>query len=108
MDEQKELSEADVAQALKTANPVTIFKLIWALIKSFFKEKPEIIILSTIIVILLWGYHGNLDLLKLIFKDWSPPGEATETRRPILGWIYGTGNSFLFFQALFFWYLFQP
>lgn len=101
MNEQKVLSEEDVAQALKTANPVTILKLIWTLIKSFFKEKPEIIILSSIILILLWGYHGNLDLLKLFVTNWSPPGEVTETRRPILGWILWDREFISFFSGAF-------
>jgi hypothetical protein len=87
MSNQEELSEEVVGRLLKTANPFTILQMVWALIKSFIKEKPEIIMLTSIILIMLWGYHGNLDLLKYMVKDWSPPGEATATRSPILPWV---------------------
>ncbi|MEJ7677615.1 MAG: CPBP family intramembrane glutamic endopeptidase [Segetibacter sp.] len=54
---------------------------------------------------MLWGYHGNLDLLKFIIKDWSPPGEHTQTRQSILHWVlwdrelisFGAGTFLLVF-----------
>jgi hypothetical protein len=87
MSYQKELSEDEIRQVLKKPNPISVLKMVWALIRSFFKEKPEIIILTAIVLIMLWGNQGNLDLLKLILKEWSPPGVATDTRTPILSWV---------------------
>lgn len=75
------------ADAVKKESPFGIFKIIWEALKPFFCHKPSIIILSAIILIMAWGYHGNLDLLKLIIPDWSPPGVDTLTRTPILCWV---------------------
>lgn len=83
----RELSEDDVRRVLKKPNPLSVLKLVWALIRSFFKEKPVIIILTAIVLIMLWGNQGNLDLLKLILNEWSAPGVATDTRTPILNWV---------------------
>lgn len=87
MNDQKELSGQRARQALTDSGPLTLLKLIWSLINSFFKDRLSIIILSSILLIMLWGYHGNLDLLKFIVKDWSPPGQATTTRLPVLPWV---------------------
>jgi len=62
-------------------------RLIWLTIKSFFKEKIGIVILSAILLIMLWGYHGNLDLLQFVIKDWSAPGLFMDTRPQILSWV---------------------
>ena len=71
----------------KTEPPFAIFKFIWESLKQFFKEKPGIIILSTIILLMAWGYHGNLELLKCFIPAWSPPGIDTLSRPPILSWV---------------------
>jgi hypothetical protein len=53
---------------------VTPFKLVWHSIRSFFRERPGQIIGSAFILIMLWGYHGELDLLKLVWPAYRGPG----------------------------------
>lgn len=53
----------------------------------YFRQKPFIVIISSFLALMLWGYHGNLELLKLIVPDWSPPGVNTQGRQPILSWV---------------------
>ncbi len=64
-----------------------LIKLIGRTLQLYFRKKPFIIMFSAFLLLMLWGYHGNLDLLKLILPAWSPPGENTSGRPPILSWI---------------------
>lgn len=73
-----ELSEPDF---------ITIIKLVWHVIKSFFKERPGQIMVSAFFVLMLWGYHGELDLLKFLWKGWVTPGTEQGIRDPLISWI---------------------
>ena len=52
----------------------TVLKVIWRSIKQFFVERPGRIIGSAFILIMLWGFHGNLALLGKIWPAWRGPG----------------------------------
>jgi hypothetical protein len=84
MDEQKEFFDEPERVFFNKPSPLSVVQMVWASIKGFFKEKPGIIILSALTLLLVWGYHGNLDILRLVIPSWSAPGEATATRPPIL------------------------
>jgi len=43
--------------------PGTVWKIIWTTIKFIFTEKPGQIMFSGLILLMLWGYHGNLEIL---------------------------------------------
>lgn len=79
----EELSEKE----LREPNYLTVLKLVWHTVASFFKERPGQIIGSTFILIMLWGYHGELDLLGFFWKGWVPPGTDPSLRTPIISWI---------------------
>lgn len=64
-----------------------VIKLIWNSVKTFYKEKPGQIIGSAFILIMLWGYHGNLEILSLIIPHWSPPGMDIDSRVQILPFV---------------------
>ena len=66
---------------------ITILKLVWHVVKSFFKERPGQIIGSAFILIMLWGYHGELELIKVFWKDWVPPGTNPTARIQIIPWV---------------------
>ncbi len=53
---------------------ITIAKLVWHAVRGFFHERPGQIIGSAFVLIMLWGYHGELELLKLVWPDWRGPG----------------------------------
>ena len=52
----------------------TVLKLAWQAIRAFPFERTGQIIGSAFILLMLWGYHGNFELLKLILPDWRGPG----------------------------------
>jgi branched-subunit amino acid transport protein len=63
---------------------LSLFKIIWSSIRSFFHEKPGIILLSAMIVIMAWGFHGELGLLKMIWPDFRGPGHDIATRPQLI------------------------
>ena len=66
---------------------IELLKLIWASITTFFKERPGQIIGSAFLLIMLWGYHGELELLKFIIPAWTPPGVDVSTRTSIISFV---------------------
>ena len=79
----------------------TVLKLIWNTITTFFKERPAQIIGSTFLLIMLWGFLGNLELLKFIIPEWSPPGENVVFRTPLLHFIPWDREIISFFAGVF-------
>lgn len=53
---------------------VTVLKVVWQSIRSFFTERPGQIIGLTFLLIMLWGTHGKLELLHLIWPAYRGPG----------------------------------
>jgi len=73
-----ELSEPDF---------ITVFKVVWFSIRGFFKERPGQIIGSAFILIMLWGTHGELELLRYIMPPWHGPGSDPATRPELISFI---------------------
>jgi hypothetical protein len=69
---------------LKEPDFLTVLKLTWHSIYSFFKERPGQIIGSAFILIMLWGTHGKLELLRLIWPGWHGPGVDLNNRPQLL------------------------
>ena len=63
---------------------VTVLKLVWQTIYSFRAERPAQIIGSTFFLLMLWGFHGQLELLKLVWPDWRGPGSDVGSRPQLL------------------------
>ena len=63
---------------------VTVLKVIWRSIRQFFVERPGRIIGSAFILIMLWGFHGNLALLGKIWPAWRGPGIDLGSRPRLL------------------------
>jgi hypothetical protein len=59
---------------LQVPDFVTVVKVIWYSIRSFFTERPGQIIGATFLLIMAWGTHGRLELLGYIWPDWRGPG----------------------------------
>lgn len=72
---------------LQSPGLFTIFKLIWLALRGFFHERPGQIIGSSLILIMLWGMHGQLELLGLIWPKWRGPGIDLGKRPGLLGGI---------------------
>lgn len=63
---------------------VTVLKIIWHAVRGFFVERPGQIIGSTFLLIMVWGYHGELDLLRVVWPAWRGPGIDIGTRPSII------------------------
>jgi hypothetical protein len=64
-----------------------LLSLIGKTLKLYFSQKPFLIIFSAFLLLMLWGYHGNLELLKLLIPSWTEPGSDPAGRKPILPWV---------------------
>jgi hypothetical protein len=64
-----------------------IFQEIKQLLATLFKKNTAFLLFSICILLMLYGYHGNLDLLTFIIPEWTFPGVNTGTRIQIISWI---------------------
>lgn len=62
----------------------TVLKIIWNTIRIFPKERTGQIIGSAFLLLMLWGYHGNLELLKIFIPGWVGPGVGIGTRLQLI------------------------
>ena len=75
----------DVPEAeLEAPNFTTVLKVVWNAIRAFPKERTGQIIGSAFFLLMLWGYHGNLELLKFILPGWVGPGVDIGSRQQII------------------------
>ena len=49
---------------------ITVIKVIWHVLKSFRTERAGWIIGSAFILLMLWGTHGKVELLNVIWPAW--------------------------------------
>jgi membrane protease YdiL (CAAX protease family) len=69
---------------LQNPNARTFIKIVWQSIRGFFVEKPGQIIVSAFILIMLWGTHGKMELLSLIWSGWAGPGANPAARQSLI------------------------
>ncbi len=63
---------------------LTILKLIWNTIARLFHDPIGMILGSGFLLIMLWGYHGELELLGLVWDGWTGPGSAGDPARQVI------------------------
>jgi len=61
-----------------------LLKLVPETLKTYFNNRHFIIMFSAFLLLMIYGYHGNLDLLGFIISKWSAPGINTCCRPPII------------------------
>lgn len=62
---------------------LTLGKVIWYSLRAFRFERAAAIFGSAFVLIMLWGTHGKLELLRGIWPDWRGPGVDVGSR-PVL------------------------
>jgi len=72
------------ADEYENPSVVTILKLIWNTVAGLFREPIGVVIALTFVVLMLWGYHGEVELLKWIWPAWHGPGSPVEGRPQLL------------------------
>ncbi len=81
-EETKGLRPVTVTEAERDDPSVlTILKLIWNTIARLFHDPIGMILGSGFLLIMLWGYHGELELLGLVWDGWTGPGSAGDPAR---------------------------
>ncbi len=72
---------------LETPSIKTVLKLIYNTITRALHDPVAMIIGSGFISLMLWGPHGNLELLKLVVPKWAGPGSDVATRAHLINGI---------------------
>ena len=63
---------------------VTVLKLVWHTARSVLQEKPGQILASAFLLLMAWGFHGNLDLLQAVWPAYRGPGVAIGARPTLI------------------------
>jgi hypothetical protein len=82
------LDDEPAPDELAHANPLTVLKTIGLGVRAVFRERPGQIIGVSLLTTLLWGFHGQLDLLGLVWPAWKPSDLGNAARTPILGFAW--------------------
>jgi hypothetical protein len=85
----EEVAFTDCVEAIEEveyASPTfaTVNKIIRCSISSFIQERPGQIIASAFILLMLWGGHGGLELLRYIIPGWRGPGVDIGSRPQLI------------------------
>jgi hypothetical protein len=62
----------------------TVGKLVYNAFVRLFHDPVAMIIGSAFFALMLWGYHGNLELVGAVWDGWKGPGSDPATRATIL------------------------
>ena len=65
----------------------TLPKLVWNTLARLFRDPVGIILGSTFVTLMLWGTHGNLELLDVVWPGWDGPGSDPAQRGTIVSGI---------------------
>lgn len=79
----------------------TVFKLIWNTIVRVFHDPVAILIGSAFLVLMVWGPHGDLELLGAVWEGWQGPGSDPATRTSIIDGIPWDQEWISFWAGLF-------
>jgi hypothetical protein len=63
---------------------VSVLKLIWHTAESVLREKPGQILASAFLLLMVWGFHGNLDILHAILPAYVGPGVGIGARPELI------------------------
>src|SRR5437764_6298976 len=74
------ISEAE----LEAPSIKTVLKLIYNTLMRVLHDPVAMIIGSGFLVLMLWGPHGNLELLRLVIPQWAGPGSDVATRTHLI------------------------
>lgn len=69
-------------EELSHPRPITLLRVIWRTLRVLPVERTGQIIGSAFFLLMLWGFHGNLELLRYLVPGWRGPG--TPAPRPQL------------------------
>jgi hypothetical protein len=71
-------------EELENPTFATLPRLVWGTVARLFRDRVGIVIGSAFVLLMLWGTHGNLELLGLVWQGWKGPGSDPATRATII------------------------
>jgi hypothetical protein len=74
------ISEAE----LEHPSVLTFGKLVWNVLTRLLQDRIGLLLGSTFLLIMLWGYHGRIDLLGEVWPGWKGPGSDPATRDQVI------------------------
>jgi hypothetical protein len=80
---QREIPESELEHP--TLN--TVGKLLWNTLLRFRDDPTALILGSAFLSLMIWGYHGNLELLGIAWNGWKGPGSDPATRGDVVSWV---------------------
>ncbi|GAA4320198.1 hypothetical protein GCM10023149_19340 [Mucilaginibacter gynuensis] len=63
---------------------IDLLRLVPRTLGSYFRNNHFVIMFSAFLLLMIYGYHGNFDLLRFIIPKWTIPGENVCCRAPII------------------------
>jgi len=66
---------------LSHATPWTVLRSIRDTGVAIVQARHALIIATTMVLLMLWGFHGGVDLLGAVFKGWTGPGSTGNPQR---------------------------
>lgn len=63
---------------------ISVLKLIWHTTRSVLREKPGQILASAFLLLMVWGFHGNLELLRAVVPGYWGPGVGIGLRPQLI------------------------
>jgi len=94
-----EFTENLPEEELRDPTFMTVVRVIWHSIRNVFNDRPGQILVSTFILIMLWGTHGQLELLGYVWSDWRGPGKGLGTRPKLIPGIPWDNEMISFFAG---------
>ena len=62
----------------------TVLKVIYNTLARLFHDPVGMVLGSTFVLLMLWGTHGKVDLLSLVWHGWTGPGSNPATRGQLI------------------------
>ena len=84
-------------EELEHPSLTTMFKIVWQSLRGFRLERAALIVGSSFFLLMVWGYHGNLDLLQSIWPAYRGPGVDIGTRAVLIPGILWDNEMISFF-----------
>jgi hypothetical protein len=75
-----DISEAELEHPTLT----TMFKVVWQSLRGFKLERAALIVGSAFLLLMIWGFHGDLDLLMQAWPAYRGPGVDIGTRPALI------------------------
>ena len=68
--------DAPTDDELAHATPRTLWRLLVAAARSILRDRTSGVLVAVVVLLMLWGNQGSVNLLSLLWRGWTGPGSA--------------------------------